>query len=137
VSSPLSCAAGINESTSYGCCILGHVSWCHPPQARSLHPKQCSHAQLEALIPLFARCRLPTSIQAPHERSSLSPAQYSRWLDQHSAADVARGVLAALDAAKAAAAQVADPGQRAVLQVMSQLCASASAAPQGGDAAAV
>jgi hypothetical protein len=69
-------------------------------------------------------CRLPESIQTPAERSGLTPAQFSRWLDQHSTADVARGVANALQAAKAdvAAAEAASEGQRAVLDVMKQLC---------------
>lgn len=69
-------------------------------------------------------CRLPDSIQTPAERSGLSPAQFSRWLDQHTTADVARGVANALQAAKAevAAAEQGSEGQRAVLDVMKQLC---------------
>lgn len=62
-------------------------------------------------------------MQAPHERSSLSPAQYSRWLDQHSVEDVARGVAAALDAARDSIGGMQDAGQRHVLAVMGQLCA--------------
>lgn len=69
-------------------------------------------------------CRLPASIQTPYERSGLSPAQFSRWLDQHSTGDVARGVANALQAAKAevAAAEAGSEGSRAVLAVMKQLC---------------
>eukprot|EP00798_Chlamydomonas_sp_ICE-L_P027164 gene27164-2403_t len=43
--------------------------------------------------------RLPSAVQAPHERSGLTPSQYSTWLDQHSVVDVLSGVSAALDAA--------------------------------------
>lgn len=71
---------------------------------------------------LLPACRLPSSVQAPHERSALTPAQYSRWLDAHSAADVVRGVSAALDAAKGAVAGTEDLGQRNILLVMAQLC---------------
>lgn len=68
--------------------------------------------------------RLPEGIQTPAERSGLSPSQFSRWLDQHSTADVARGVANALQAAKVevAAAEASSEGQRAVLGVMKQLC---------------
>jgi hypothetical protein len=74
--------------------------------------------------PLLLLRRLPASIQTPAERSGLSQAQFSRWLDQHTTADVARGVANALQAAKAdveAAAQGSE-GQAAVLAVMKQLC---------------
>jgi shikimate 5-dehydrogenase len=63
----------------------------------------------------------------PHTRSGLTPVQYSRWMDQHTAADVARSVAAALEAGKAAAAEVTDPGKQHVLRVMQQLCAAAAA----------
>ena len=71
-----------------------------------------------------APCRLPAGIQTPYERSGLSAAQFSRWLDQHSTGDVARGVANALQAAKGevAAAEAASEGSRAVLAVMKQLC---------------
>ncbi|GBF91082.1 hypothetical protein Rsub_03938 [Raphidocelis subcapitata] len=85
-----------------------------------------------ALHHLFSR--LPASIQSPHERSGLTPAQYSKWLDQHDLADVARGVAAALEAAQPAAAALDDPAQRTVLLVMQQL--SAAAAGNGVGAAA-
>lgn len=77
--------------------------------------------------------RLPPSIQAPHERSALTPVQYSRWLDQHSVEDVAKGVAAALEAACSNADTLGDAGQRRVLDVMSRLCAStlAGAATKG------
>jgi hypothetical protein len=81
---------------------------------------------LSWVLPCFTGCarRLPDSIQTPAERSGLSPAQFSRWLDQHTTADVARGVANALQAAKAevAAAEQGSEGQRAVLDVMKQLC---------------
>lgn len=68
-------------------------------------------------------CRLPSSIQTPAERSGVSPAQYSRWLDQHTAADVARSVASALEASKpeVAAAEAGGPGQKAVVGLMRQL----------------
>jgi len=76
------------------------------------------------LLLSLLHCRLPDSIQTPWERSGLSAAQFSRWLDQHSTADVARGVANALQAAKAdvAAAEAGSEGFRAVLGVMKQLC---------------
>jgi Tfp pilus assembly protein FimT len=54
----------------------------------------------------------------------MAPQQYSKWLDQHSSADVAARVAAALQAAKgeAAAAAAGDAGKAAVLAVMRQLC---------------
>jgi hypothetical protein len=76
--------------------------------------------------------RLPASIQSPHERSGLTPAQYSKWLDQHELVDVARGVAAALEAAQPAAAALEDPAHRAVLSAMQQLCKAVVA---GGNAA--
>lgn len=86
-----------------------------------------------ALHHMFSR--LPPAVQAPHERSGLSPAQYSKWLDQHSAADAVRGAAAALDAAKATAAALSQ-GQEAVVAAMRQICASAAGgAPAGGAAA--
>mmetsp|Transcript_14383 Transcript_14383/g.31097 ORF Transcript_14383/g.31097 Transcript_14383/m.31097 type:complete len:825 (+) Transcript_14383:68-2542(+) len=62
--------------------------------------------------------RLPASVQAPHERSSLSPAQYSLWLDQHSMQEVLDSVSAALDAA----GPVADPAASEVVAIMRALC---------------
>eukprot|EP00879_Flechtneria_rotunda_P032259 GHRR01035435.1.p3 GENE.GHRR01035435.1~~GHRR01035435.1.p3 ORF type:complete len:120 (+),score=46.69 GHRR01035435.1:437-796(+) len=68
--------------------------------------------------------RLPASIKAPAERSGVSPNQYSRWLDQHTAADVTRSVASTLEAARdeVAAAAAADDGQAAVIGLMKQLC---------------
>ncbi|WIA17060.1 hypothetical protein OEZ85_013963 [Tetradesmus obliquus] len=68
--------------------------------------------------------RLPPSIQSPAELSGMAPQQYSKWLDQHSSADVAARVAAALQAARgeAAAVAAADAGKAAVLAVMRQLC---------------
>jgi hypothetical protein len=54
-------------------------------------------------------CRLPGAIKAPHQRSGLTPAQYSHWLDQHSAGDVARSVRGALQAAAPAAKELQPP----------------------------
>ncbi len=45
-----------------------------------------------APAPLFFWCRLPPSMAAPHERSGLSPAQYSLWLDSHSQEEAVRGL---------------------------------------------
>lgn len=68
-------------------------------------------------------CRLPSIIQTPAERSGVSPAQYSRWLDQHTAADVARSVASALQAAKeeVSAAEASGPGAKAVIALIRQL----------------
>jgi polysaccharide deacetylase 2 family uncharacterized protein YibQ len=54
----------------------------------------------------------------------MAPQQYSKWLDQHSSADVAARVAAALQAARGegAAAAAGDAGKGAVLAVMKQLC---------------
>lgn len=53
--------------------------------------------------------RLPESIPAPHQRSGLTPAQYSHWLDSHTQDDVARGVRGALQAAGGAARELQPP----------------------------
>ncbi|GLC41103.1 hypothetical protein PLESTM_001156100 [Pleodorina starrii] len=75
--------------------------------------------------------RLPASIQAPQERSGLTPLQYSLWLDSHSAEECLRGIAAALAAAPAAAAVaegVYGGGEAAeALVVMRRMCAAAGA----------
>jgi hypothetical protein len=50
--------------------------------------------------------------------------QFSRWMDQHSGADVARHVASALEAARPEvdAAKAAGAGSAAVLALMQQLC---------------
>jgi len=70
--------------------------------------------------------RLPATIPAPHERSGLSAAQYSLWLDSHSVDEVLRGVSGALDAAPSAA--LGEPPAPEVVAVIRQLCAQAAAA---------
>lgn len=57
---------------------------------------------------------------APHQRSGLSPQQYSLWLDQHSGEEVLRSVRGALQGAEARAR--ADPAAAAALEVMLKLC---------------
>ncbi|GIL71669.1 hypothetical protein Vretimale_885 [Volvox reticuliferus] len=75
--------------------------------------------------------RLPASIEAPQERSGLTPLQYSLWLDSHSAEDCLRGIAAALAAAPATAiagpdgAAGSDDEAREALAVMRRICAAA------------
>ncbi|PNH03954.1 Conserved oligomeric Golgi complex subunit 5 [Tetrabaena socialis] len=72
--------------------------------------------------------RLPAAVQAPHERSGLTPAQYSLWLDTHGPLECVRSVAGALAAAPAGA--VAAAGGEAVdaLAAMKRLCAAAGVA---------
>jgi hypothetical protein len=67
---------------------------------------------------------LPAAIQTPAERSGMTLRQFSRWMDQHSGADVARHVASALEAARPEvdAAKAAGAGSAAVLALMQQLC---------------
>jgi hypothetical protein len=93
---------------------------------------------MRQVLVLVLLCRLPAQVAAPHERSGLSPQQYSRWLDQHSEAELMKSVASALEAAQPWLSQQQQqqqqqspgegsgvtPGQRDVLQVMKQLCQS-------------
>lgn len=45
-----------------------------------------------------AYTRAPAELQSPYTRASLTPAQYSAWLDRHGEADVWQGVKGTLDA---------------------------------------
>lgn len=84
------------------------------------------------LLHLFSR--LPGEAAAPHERSGLTPVQYSKWLDAHSAAETLKSIAAALKQAEAVAAGWSEP-QRAVFAHMQQLCKAtleATAASAGG-----
>lgn len=74
-----------------------------------------------ALSHLFSR--LPPSLKAPHERSGLSAAQYSMWLDEHGAAEVVASVGDALAAAEAEG-KVGE-AERQVVDLMRSLCAGA------------
>lgn len=74
-----------------------------------------------ALSHLFSR--LPPSVKAPHERSGLSAAQYSMWLDEHGAAEVVASVGDALGAAEAEG-KVGE-AERQVVDLMRALCAGA------------
>ncbi len=65
--------------------------------------------------------RLDASVQAPHERSGLSPAQYSLWLDTHTTPEVLRGVAAVLEAAKLPGPE-ADPVGHEAAQLILLLC---------------
>ncbi|KAF8065824.1 COG5 [Scenedesmus sp. PABB004] len=75
-----------------------------------------------ALVLQHCFSRLPAGVETPAERAGMTPQQFSRWLDQHPAADVIARVAAALDGDAAAAAAAASPGAAAVLGVMRQLC---------------
>ena len=76
--------------------------------------------------------RLPAQVSAPHERSGLSPVQYSRWLDQHSEGELLKSVASALEGAQSWVNQQQQggagggagitAGQVGVLQLMKQLC---------------
>ncbi len=65
--------------------------------------------------------RLPDDVKAPHQRSGLTPQQYSLWLDQHSGEEVVRSVRGALQGAEAVKARQ-DPAAAAVLDAMAKLC---------------
>ncbi|KAJ9521259.1 hypothetical protein QJQ45_022970, partial [Haematococcus lacustris] len=67
---------------------------------------------------------LPASFQAPHERSGLSPAQYSLWLDSHSTDEVLRGIQTSLDVAGRSASEAAGPEAQEIVQVITSLCAT-------------
>ncbi len=69
--------------------------------------------------------RLPPSIKAPHERSGLTPLQYSLWLDSHPPEEVLRSVGAAL-AAAGPGAEGLEGEARDALGVMRKLCAPGS-----------
>ncbi|KXZ51911.1 hypothetical protein GPECTOR_11g39 [Gonium pectorale] len=68
--------------------------------------------------------RLPVAIQAPHERSGLTPVQYSLWLDSHTPEECVRSVAAALAAAPAAvlAEAAADAEAAEALTAMRRMC---------------
>ncbi|KAL6753805.1 component of oligomeric golgi complex 5 [Haematococcus lacustris] len=68
--------------------------------------------------------RLPASFQAPHERSGLSPAQYSLWLDSHSTDEVLRGIQTSLDVAGRSALEAAGPEAEEIVHVITSLCAT-------------
>ncbi|KAF5842008.1 hypothetical protein DUNSADRAFT_9888 [Dunaliella salina] len=61
------------------------------PLLRELPPSVTAHH-------IFSR--LPAEVQAPHERSGLTTAQYSLWLDTHSTEEALVGVRQALDASE-------------------------------------
>ncbi len=65
--------------------------------------------------------RLDASVQMPHERSGLTQAQYSLWIDTHSMEEVLRGIAAALEA-------VTPPPTGDAAQVIVHLCLPATAA---------
>lgn len=71
------------------------------------------------LLHLFSR--LPSSIPAPHQRSGLSPAQYSAWLDTHSFEDALRSIRSCLEAS-AAQVENEEAGVKATYLIMQQLC---------------
>ncbi|EFJ53077.1 component of oligomeric golgi complex 5 [Volvox carteri f. nagariensis] len=72
--------------------------------------------------------RLPASIKAPHERSGLTPLQYSLWLDSHSAEECLRGIAAALAAAPGGGSEAGGSGEgMEALTVMRRMCAAAGA----------
>lgn len=64
--------------------------------------------------------RAPLELQSPPERSGLTPAQYSVWLDQHDMGEVVAGVRKALRACKKAAE--GQPGFDEVYGLMASIC---------------
>ncbi len=81
------------------------------------------------VILLLRAHRLDSSVQAPHERSGLTPLQYSMWLDTHTTEDVLRGIKSALQAAGVGSGAKLQEGasqeQQAALRVILQLCQQA------------
>lgn len=63
--------------------------------------------------------RAPVQLQPPHERSGLTPAQYSLWLDQHSMPEALEQIRGALDACAPAAR--GQPEFEAVFPLMLQI----------------
>eukprot|EP00198_Chlamydomonas_reinhardtii_P007786 XP_001697123.1 component of oligomeric golgi complex 5 [Chlamydomonas reinhardtii] len=77
--------------------------------------------------------RLPANVQAPHQRSGLTPLQYSLWLDSHTSEECLRSIGAALAAAPSAAAVSTAAGEDGAeaaeaLAVMKRMCAAVDAA---------
>jgi len=71
--------------------------------------------------PRFSRChRLPAEVQAPHERSGLTAAQYSLWLDTHSNEDALAGVKQALDASESGWKKVPEAAE--IVAIILKLC---------------
>lgn len=66
-------------------------------------------------------------MQAPHERSGLSPSQYSLWMDSHTQGEVMRGVRSAVEAAEGEL-RAAGPAAQEVASVILALCAQTEAA---------
>ena len=72
-------------------------------------------------------------MQAPHQRSGLTPLQYSLWLDSHTSEECLRSIGAALAAAPSAAAVSTAAGEDGAeaaeaLAVMKRMCAAVDAA---------
>jgi hypothetical protein len=67
--------------------------------------------------------RLPEQVKAPHQRSGLSPQQYSHWLDSHGGDEVLRSVRGALAGAEARCK--AEPAAAAAYEAMARLCGAA------------
>ncbi|KAG2437843.1 hypothetical protein HXX76_005461 [Chlamydomonas incerta] len=77
--------------------------------------------------------RLPANVQAPHQRSGLTPLQYSLWLDSHTSEECLRSIGAALAAAPSVAAVTTAAGEGGAeasesLALMKRMCAAVGAA---------
>ena len=66
-----------------------------PPAAIESSPLLAELPVAVVLHHLYARA--PEALLSPHVQSGLSPAQYSRWLDQHSERDLWERVQSSLD----------------------------------------
>ncbi|PSC76466.1 conserved oligomeric Golgi complex subunit 5 [Micractinium conductrix] len=76
----------------------------------------------EVLHHLYSRA--PPQLESPHARSSLTPAQYSLWLDNHSQAEALKFIRTALEACAARARGA--PGADELLPLLRRLAADAS-----------
>jgi len=81
------------------------------PLLRELPPSVTAHH-------IFSR--LPAEVQAPHERSGLTAAQYSLWLDTHSTEEALAGGKQALDASEPQ--WRASPEAAGIVGIILQLC---------------
>jgi conserved oligomeric Golgi complex subunit 5 len=52
------------------------------------------------LLHLFSR--LPAAVKMPHERTGVTPGQFSKWMDQHTPAETLQSIRHALSASAAA-----------------------------------